>query len=424
MALTDVAVKAAKGKEKPYKLSDGAGMFLLVNRDSSRWWRLKYRYGGKEKLLALGTYPEVSLSDARGQRDAAKLKLRDGTSLDATRKAEKSARRDRETGSFELVAREGHAKQSRQRADAGGQRVLRRLETYLFPRIGANQIRELTAPELLDALQRIEAKGHPETAHRVKQYLGAIFRYAVATYRADSDPSAALKGALTPAPNNHFASITDPKKVGDLLRAIREYSGSELVRLALQLMPLVFVRPGELRGARWEEFTFDLEPVTVTVDDKRSGPEWRIPAERMKMGEQHIVPLSVQAVEVLRELHAISGPDGYVFPSVRSKARCMSENTINAALRSLGYTKEQMTGHGFRHMASTILHERGYRSEWIERQLAHGDRNAIRARYNFAEHLTDRRKMMQEWADYLDGLANSANVVAIGTRRNVAKAIS
>ncbi len=227
------------------------------------------------------------------------------------------------------------------------------------------------------------------------------------------DVSAALKGALAPVPDNHFASITDPRKVGGLIRAIRGYEGADVTRCALQLAPLLFVRPGELRAARWDEFAFDLADPPKGKKPQHAEPQWRIPAERMKMREQHIVPLSTQAVAILRKLHAVTGPDGYLFPSVRSKARSMSENTINAALRGMGYTKDEMTGHGFRHMASTLLHERGYKSEWIERQLAHGDRNASRARYNFAEHLLERRKMMQEWADYLDGLASGAKVVNI-----------
>ncbi len=210
-----------------------------------------------------------------------------------------------------------------------------------------------------------------------------------------------------------FASVTEPKKVGELLRAIRGYGGSDVVRLALQLLPLVFVRPGELRGARWEEFTFDLADPPKGKKPQHLEPQWRIPAERMKMREQHLVPLSTQAVAILRELHAITGPEGLLFPSVRSKRQSMSENTINAALRSAGYSKDQMTGHGFRHMASTLLHEQGYRSELVERQLSHGDRNAMRAAYNFAEYLPERRKMMQDWADYLEGLAKGADVVNI-----------
>jgi integrase len=386
-----------------------------VNPDGSRWWRLKYRFAGKERLLALGTYPAVSLKEARDRRDKAKQQLRDGIDPSAARKAEKAARADRAADSLEVVAREWFAKKSEHWDDAGAQRILRRLEMYVFPRIGNRPISELSGPELLDVLQRIDNKGHPETAGRVKQYLGAIFRYAMATHRAQYDPTPALKGALIVPKSKGFASITEPKKVGQLIRAIRGYAGSDAVRCALQLMALVFVRPGELRGARWDEFAFDLVEPAQSVESERTVPQWSIPADRMKMGQQHLVPLSRQAVCVLRELHAVTGPDGYLFPGVRSKARTMSENTINAALRGLGYSSDQMTGHGFRHMASTLLHERGFRTEWIERQLSHGDRNPIRAAYNFAEYLPERRRMMQEWADYLDELALAAEPIRTHT---------
>ena len=417
MKLTDTAIKAAKPREKPYKLFDGEGLYLLINPDGSRWWRLKYRYGGKERLLALGTYPGTGLKKARDKRDDARNLLDDDIDPNAHRKAEKAARADRDAGSFEVVAREWHAKQSETWAAGHSERVLRRLVLYVFPRIGGDPIGSVTGPQLLDVLRRIEARGTVETAHRVKESLGAIFRYAVATHRATHDPSAALKGALATAQNKSYAAITEPKQVGELLRAIRGYSGAEITRCALQLLPLVFVRPGELRAARWEEFEFDVTPPQPGKKPKHPDPQWRIPAARMKMREQHLVPLSTQAVAILRELHARTGPEGYLFPSVRGKSNYMSENTINAALRNLGYTSEQHTGHGFRHMASTLLHERGYKSELIERQLSHGDRNPMRAAYNFAEYLPERRKMMQEWADYLDGLAKGANVVNIGAAK-------
>ena len=418
MKLTDTAIKAAKPREKPYKLFDGEGLYLLINPDGSRWWRLKYRYGGKERLLALGTYPGTGLKKARDKRDDARNLLDDDIDPNAHRKAEKAARADRDAGSFEVVAREWHAKQSETWAAGHSERVLRRLVLYVFPRIGGEPIGNVTGPQLLDVLRRIEARGTVETAHRVKESLGAIFRYAVATHRATHDPSAALKGALATAQNKSYAAITEPKQVGELLRVIRGYSGAEITRCALQLLPLVFVRPGELRAARWEEFEFDVTPPQPGKKPKHPDPQWRIPAARMKMREQHLVPLSTQAVAILRELHARTGPEGYLFPSVRGKSNYMSENTINAALRNLGYTSEQHTGHGFRHMASTLLHERGYKSELIERQLSHGDRNPMRAAYNFAEYLPERRKMMQEWADYLDGLAKGADVVNIGAAKS------
>jgi len=425
--LTDAKIRATKATETPCKLSDGEGLYLLIKPNGSRLWRFKYRYGGKEKLAAFGGYQpgssdHVSLSEARDRLTEAKRQLRDGIDPGAARKAEKQTRVDREEGSFERVAREWHAKQAERWAAGHAERVMGRLEGYVFPRIGSEPIRTLTGPQVLDVLQRIETKGRLETAHRVKESLGAIFRYAVATHRATHDPSAALKGALASVKHKSFASITEPKKVGELLRAIRGYDGSNVVRLALQLLPLVFVRPGELRGAQWSEFSFDLAEPPKGKKPQHPDPQWRIPAERMKMREQHIVPLSTQAVAVLRELHAITGPDGYLFPGVRSKRQSISENTINAALRSAGYAKDQMTGHGFRHMASTLLHEKGYKSELIERQLSHGDRNAMRAAYNFAEYLPERRKMMQDWADYLDALASGAKVVAIGSAKKRARA--
>jgi integrase len=413
MSLTYTAIKGAKPAQKPYKLFDGRGLYMLVNPDGSRWWRYKYRYGGKEKLLALGTYPDTGLKKARDRHDSARHQLADGIDPCAAKQAEKLKRADREAGSFEAVALEWHAKQSGAWSADYADKELRQLRNHVLPRIGSKPFRELNSRDLLDVLQRIEANGRLETAHRIRRSLGAICRYAVATHRADMDASAALRGALAPVPANHFASITDPKKVGELIRAIRGYVGAPATRYALQLAPLLFVRPGELRAARWDEFTFDLAEPAPRKKPEHPDPQWRIPSERMKMGEQHIVPLSTQAVTALRALHAVTGPQGFLFPSVRSKSRCMSENTVNAALRGMGYRKDEMTGHGFRHMASTLLHERGYKSEWIERQLAHGDRNSVRARYNFAEYLPERRRMMQEWADYLDGLRLGANAVPI-----------
>ena len=426
MSLTDAEIRASKPSEKPYKLFDGGGLYLLINPDGSRWWRVKYRYAGKEKLVSVGVYRpgqpgHVGAKEARDSLDAIKRQLREGVDPGAARKAEKSARVDRAEGAFELVAREWHTKQSAVWSADYAEKELGQLVRHVFPRIGGDPIRELTSRDLLDVLQRIEKKGRAETAHRVRRSLSAIMRYAVLTHRAEVDPSAALKGALAPVPDKHFAAITEPKRAGDLMRAIRGYGGGDVTRCALELAALTFVRPGELRGAQWSEFAFDLKDPPKGKKPQHAEPQWRIPAERMKMREQHIVPLSTQAVAVLRELHAITGPDGYLFPGVRSKRQSISENTINAALRSAGYTKDQMTGHGFRHMASTLLHEKGYKSELVERQLSHGDRNAMRAAYNFAEYLPERRKMMQDWADYLDALASGAKVVNIKSAKAKAK---
>lgn len=420
--LTDARIRAARATEKAYKLSDGDGLYLLIKPTGSRLWRFKYRYGGKEKLLAFGRYQprsanHVSLAEARNRLIDAKRQLRDGIDPAAAKQAEKVARADREAGTFELVALEWHGKQSAVWSAGHAEKELRQLTKHVFPQIGSRPFRDLKSGDLLDVLRRIEAKGKGETAHRVRRSLSAICRYAVVTHRADFDASAALKGALAPVPDNHFAAITDPRRVGELMRAIRGYTGSEVTRCALQLAALLFVRPGELRAARWEEFAFDLLESPERDRAEHAQAEWRIPADRMKMREQHLVPLASQAVALLRELHKHTGPKGYLFPSVRGRSRYMSENTINAALRRLDYGADEMTGHGFRHMASTILHERGYRSEWIERQLAHGDRNSVRARYNFAEYLPERRRMMQEWADYLDELARGGYVVPLGTAK-------
>ena len=398
MALTDTAIRNAKPKEKPYKLADEKGLFLLVHPNGGRYWRFKYRFVGKEKLLALGIYPDVSLKEARERRDNARKQVAADIDPGQHRKALKAAKATCAENSFEIVAREWFAKHSPNWAVNHSSKILRRLERDIFPWIGNRPIADITAPELLTVLRRIENRGALETAHRALQNCGQVFRYAVATGRAERDPSGDLRGALPPTKQIHHASITDPKAIGGLLRTIKGYQGSFITKCALQLAPLVFVRPGELRKAEWSEFDLDAA-------------EWRIPAARMKMREQHIVPLSSQAVAILRELYALTGNGRYVFPGARTNERPMSENTINAALRRLGYSGNEMTGHGFRSMASTILNEQGWYRDAIERQLAHAERNSVRAAYNYAEHLAERRKMMQAWADYLDGLAAGATIM-------------
>lgn len=400
MPLTDVAIRAAKPREKAYKLADSGGLYLLITPDGGKYWRLKYRFAGKEKLLALGVYPEMRAPAARDARDEAKRLLKEDCDPSAVKQERKRAARMAAENSFEAVAREWFAKFSRGWVKGHSSKILRRLERDIFPWLGARPIKEITAPELLSALRRIEHRGALETAHRAHQNCGQIFRYAVATGRAERDPSADLRGALPPTQERHHASIKDPQGIAALLRAIDGYQGSLITKCALELAPLVFVRPGELRKAAWHEFNLD-------------DAEWRIPAERMKMRVQHIVPLASQAVAILRELQPLTGGGHYLFPSVRSVKRSMSENTINAALRRLGYTTEQMTGHGFRSMASTLLNEQGWNKDAIERQLAHAERDTVRAAYNFAEHLPERRRMMQTWADYLDSLAAGANITPI-----------
>lgn len=406
MPLTDTAIRNAKPREKSYRMFDSGGLYLEVSTGGGRCWRWKYRVAGKEKRLAFGIYPAVSLKVARQRRDEARAQLAEGIDPGAARKAARLSQAGTET--FEAVAREWHAKFAPSWVPSHSDRTLRRLEADLFPWLGNRPIAELKAPELLAALRRIESRGAVETAHRAKQICGLVFRFAVATGRAERDPTGDLKGALAKPKQRHHASITDPKRVGALLRAIDAYEGSFTTKCALRLAPLVFVRPGELRKAIWDEFDLDTA-------------EWRIPAHRMKMREPHWVPLSRQAVEILRELQPKTGrgipakPNvpRYLFPGARSRERPMSENAVLAALRRMGYSKDEMTGHGFRSMASTLLHEQGWNHQAIERQLAHAERNAVSAAYNYAEHLPERRRMMQAWADYLDSLKLGANVVPL-----------
>ena len=395
--LTDTTIRAAKPADKPFKLFDGGGLFLLVTPAGGRLWRLKYRHGGKEKGLAFGAYPVITLKAARERAIDARRLLADG--VDPAQAKAKTAG----AHSFETIAREWHAKFAPTWTAAHGARIITRLELNVFPWIGARPVGEITAPELLAVLRRIEARGRLETAHRAHQNCGTVFRYAVATGRAERDPSGDLRGALPPATKRHHAAIVEPKAVAELLRAVDSYTGSLVTACALKLAPLVFVRPGELRRAEWAEIDLDAA-------------EWRIPAAKMKMREAHTVPLSRQAVAILRELQPLTGRGQYVFSGARSADRPMSENTVNAALRRLGYDKDTMTGHGFRSLASTILHEQGWPSDIIERQLAHAERNKIKAAYNRAQHLPERRRMMQAWADYLDGLRAGGVVVPIRTR--------
>lgn len=399
MPLTDTAVRNASAKEKQYTLYDREGLFLLVLSNGSKLWRWKYRVHGREKRISLGTYPKVSLKAARDKRDELQADLKKGVDPAAAKKNEKAeALTQAET--FEAVAREWHGKFSRDWTAVHAERIMRRFERNIFPYIGSRPIKDVTAPELLAVVRRIEDRGKIETSHRALQNCGQVFRYAVASGKAVRDPSGDLRGALPPVKEKHFASITDPKEVAKLLRALDGYTGSFVTQCALKLTPLLFVRPGELRQAEWAEIDLDAG-------------EWRIPGVKMKMRDPHVVPLSRQAVEVLRELHPLTGGGRYVFPSERTTARCMSENTINAALRRLGYSKDEMTAHGFRSMASTLLNEQGWNPDAIERQLAHAERNSVRRAYNFAEHLPERRRMMQAWADYLDALRAGGKVIPL-----------
>lgn len=398
MRLSNTKIRNLRPVSKPKKFYDGDGLFLIVNPSGSRLWRMKYMFYGKEKLLSLGKYPDVSLKRARDKRLEARQQLDEGLDPSFEKKRQRDSTVERMGNSFESVAREWIEKYSSIWTEGYILNLTQRLEKNIFPWLGARPIDDILAPDLLRVLRKIESRGKIDTAHRVKQNCGQIFRYAIATGRADRDPSADLKGALTPNKIKHLASITNPKRVGELLRAIDGYQGQFATECALKLAPLVFVRPGELRHAEWSEFDFDQA-------------EWRIPANKMKMNAQHIVPLSKQAIEIFEELHPVTGNRQYVFPGVHSPRRPMSENTINGALRRLGYARDEMTGHGFRSMASTLLNELGWNRDAIERQLAHAERDSVRAAYNYADYLPERRKMMQAWADYLDGLRSGAEIV-------------
>ncbi len=406
MPLSDVAIRKAKPAAKPYKMADGRGLFLLVKPTGSKLWRWKYRVVGREKLLALGAYPEVSLTAARDATTDGRKLLANGTDPGEVRKAVKAERIEAAavaSDTFEAVAREWMARQDVAEVTANKTRWI--LETFLFPEIGRRPIAEVTARELLDALRKVEKSGRLESAKRAKIKAGQVFRYAMLEGKTISDPTASLRGALKPPSGKHHASVTDPVRMGELMRAIDGFTGQPVTLAALKLAPLVFVRPGELRHAEWAEF--DL-----------GGAIWRIPGAKMKMKAAHLVPLSSQAVVMLRDLHAFSGGGRFVFPGLRTASRPMSENTINAALRRLGYSGEEMTGHGFRSMAATRLNEMGWNADAIERQLAHAESNKVREAYTHAaQYLEERIRMMQAWADYLDGLRAGGKVVAIKSKK-------
>ena len=394
MTLSDTAIRNAKPKDKPYRLSDGAGMYLLVTTKGGKWWRFDYRINGKRKTISFGIYPDIKLKTARERRNDARELVAKNIDPSLEKRIQKAKAG---TDTFEEIAREWFEKHKINWVETHSGRIFRRLEKDVFPWIGKLTIKDVTAPVLLDVLRRIEKRGALETTHRIHQNCGQIFRYAIATGRAERDPSQDLRGAIPPAKPTHFPSIIEPKKIGELLRVIDGYTGSMITLCALKLAPLVFVRPGELRHAEWSE---------INLEEK----EWRIPAEKMKMRSPHIVPLSTQAISILEEIFPLTGNNTnkknnkYVFPGVRSQQRPMSENTVNAALRRLGYDKTEMTGHGFRSIASTRLNEMGWNRDAIERQLAHSEKDGVRAAYNYAEHLDERRKMMQEWANYLHKL--------------------
>lgn len=411
MKLSDTTIRNAKPGAKPVRMFDGGGLYLEVAPSGGKLWRLKYRIADKEKRLAIGTYPDVGLKLARQRRDEARELIAQGIDPSAAKQAAKASRADAE--GFETVAREWFETQRGEWVDSHADKIIRRLERDVFPWIGKRPIAELAAPEILAALRRIEARGAIETAHRALTNIGQVLKYAIATGRATMNPARDLSPALRPTTEKHHASITEPAKIGGLLRAIDGYAGTPVVRAALQLSPLVFLRPGELRQAHWSEFDLDAG-------------EWRVPASRKKIKKAakrdptsppHIVPLAPQAVAILREIQALTGDGRYVFPGARSPSRPMSNVAVLAALRRMGYTKEEMTAHGFRSMASTLLNEQGWHRDAIERQLAHGERNKVRAAYNYAQHLPERRKMMRAWADYLDALKADEGAKVIPIKR-------
>lgn len=394
MPLTDTTIRKVKAGEKPRKLADEKGLFLLVTPNGGKWWRLKFRFGGKEKLLSLGTYPDVTLKAARDKRDDARRLLSEGIDPAQQRKATKALKAEQAANTFEAISREWFSKNLPNWADSHSKKIMGRLENDVFPWIGSKPISDLKSSEILDILHRIEGRGAIESAHRVRGYCGQIFRYAVVTGRAERDPSADLRGAIPPARPKHFATLTDPKEISKLLRAIDAYTGSLVVKSAIRLAPLVFVRPGELRKAQWIDFDLDIA-------------EWRYSVSKTRNSgvTEHIVPLSSQAMMILRELHPLTGARTYVFPSNRGQGRPMSENTVNAALRSLGYDGTTITGHGFRAMARTVLDEiLGYPIHIIEQQLAHVVKDPLGRAYNRTAHLKQRREMMQTWSNYLESI--------------------
>lgn len=404
MALTDVAIRNAKPRAKPYKMGDAFGLFMLIQPSGGKLWRFKYRFDGREKKLAIGTYPVIGLAEARRRRDQARELLAAGKDPSRERQQEKLRTQVQAGNTFAAIAEEYCNKRKRDGQKAWAATTAARSEyliSLLRVPLGRLPITDIEPADVLVAVRKIERKGQLESARRTLQLAGAVFRYAVATARLPSDPTRDLRGALTAPTVTHYGAIIDPVRVGELLRAIDGYEGQPITKLAMQLAPHVFVRPGELRHAEWAEF--DLE-----------GALWTIPAGKTKMRKDHLVPLSRQTIAILEDLDALTGHDGYVFPSIRSRKRPMSDNTINAGLRRLGYSTDEMTAHGFRAMASTLLNESGkWHPDAIERALAHGDSDRVRAAYHRGAHWKERVAMAQWWSDHLDQLRKGAKVVPI-----------
>lgn len=399
LPLTDAQVRNAKPKDKPYKLTDGNGLYLLITPTGGKLWRLDYSFAGKRKTLFLKSYPEKSLQDARKDRDDARKLVVSGVDPGELKKAQKAIEQQK-AETFKTLSLEWHEQKKPEWSETHAERILKRLEQDIYPYIGDKPISEIKTPELVELLQRIALRTL-ETAHRLKIAVDMVFRYAVVKGRIETNPAAALRGVLPTVKHKHMAAPTEPAEVAELMRAIDGFSGSFVVKCALQLAPLVFVRPGELRAAEWSEIDFE-------------GEQWNIPAHKMKMKQAHLVPLSTQAIAILQTLHPVTGDGVYLFPCRRTPQNCMSENTVNASLRRLGFEKNEITGHGFRAMARTMLHEvLGFTPDAIEAQLAHAVPDRLGRAYNRTTHIRERRQMMQHWADYLDGLRTGAKVIQI-----------
>ncbi|NTV13944.1 MAG: integrase arm-type DNA-binding domain-containing protein [Desulfobulbaceae bacterium] len=399
MPLTPLQLSNAKPKDKDYKLTDGGGLYLLVTTSGGKLWRLKYRFGGREKLLSVGAYPQIPLSDARQSRERARALIAKGIDPGESKKAQLAATlREQET--FEAVALEWHAKFMSQWEPVTAKKIMEMFERNVFEEIGKLPLAEVTAPLLLIVLRRIEARGAIYSAHRVRGLCSQVFKYAKSTGRCDNNPAADLQGALTPAKTKNRPATTDPKELAQFLRMLNSYQGSIQVRCALRLLPMLFVRPGELRAMKWADVDLDLG-------------EWSYMVNKTKT--PHFVPLAKQAVAVLREIHHLTGHGTYVFPSARTSASPMSNMAINAAMRRMGIdTRTEITGHGFRAVARTILDEvLGFRPDFIEHQLAHAVRDPNGRAYNRTAHLSERMKMMQSWADYLEELAVGAKIIPL-----------
>ncbi|MGF6921745.1 tyrosine-type recombinase/integrase [Paraburkholderia sp. 40] len=401
MPLTDIAVRSAAPRERAYRLTDGGGMYLEIAPSGGKYWRLKYRFGGRERRLALGVYPDVSLAAARRKRSAAREQLAAGIDPSDVKKADKRAARLNANNSFEGVARDWLEERKSVVQIGQHEKTLARLQNDVFPWLGKRPITEVDAPEILVVLKRIDSRGARYSAHRVRSEISRVFRYAIKEGKAKSDPAKDLIGAIPPPIEKHFAALTEPAKVAEMLRAFDGFSGTFPVLCALKLAPMLFVRPGELRRAEWVQFDLDKG-------------EWRYLVTKTRT--QHLVPLATQAVALLRELQALTGKGRFVFPGARSTLRPMSEAAINAALRRLGYdTRTEITGHGFRAMARTILHEElEQKPEVIEHQLAHAVPDNLGSAYNRTKFIRERRVMMQLWADYLDKLKAGAKIIRIG----------